>query len=84
MLKRLTCSWCLPSGGAPLGPLPKTAHSYRIDTHHHTSISTQVRYCRYSRLHRSELPKTFWYVDVKWQPLGWRAHGYFATEEAAV
>jgi hypothetical protein len=40
----------------------QTAHSFRSDTR--TPLpslqqSTQVRYCRYSRLHRSEIPKCF-------------------------
>jgi hypothetical protein len=32
MLKRVTFWWYQPSGAAPRGPQPQTAHSYRSDT----------------------------------------------------
>jgi len=64
---RGTCWRCLQSGGAPRGQLPKTAHSYRTPPPHATSpaVSTQTRYCRYSRLHRSELPESF-FLQIHW------------------
>ena len=46
-----------PSGGAPRGPLPQTARAFRIHPQTPFPASIQVRYCRYSRWHRSELPK---------------------------
>jgi len=55
MFKRVPCSWCLPNGGPPRGPLPKTARLYRSDTHTSLPSSTQVRYGRNSRLHRCVL-----------------------------
>jgi len=64
MLQRVACFRCLTSGGAPRGPHPQTCHSHRSDTHTPLESHIQVRYCRYSRLHRSELPKSFWYVGL--------------------
>jgi hypothetical protein len=48
-------------------PLPQTADSYRSDTHTSLpSLHPGPVYCRYSRLHRSELSKSesFWYVGL--------------------
>jgi hypothetical protein len=52
---------CQPIGGAPRDPPPQTPRprAYRIQPYTHFPASIQVRYCRYSRLHRSELPKSF-------------------------
>jgi hypothetical protein len=33
MFKRVTCSWCQPSGGASRDPLPTACHSYRPPPH---------------------------------------------------